>query len=149
MSTTIKLLFDENIGRPLVEAMRPLLHKYEEPVDVAHLLDLLGRHGEQDENWIPELADEEWLVISADRGKKPGPKLPLLCAEFGVRHILIKGALHNLKQFEKARAIIIVWPSLIAARTKPRGTRFLLTMGPKYPVLKEVPAIASAPQRAS
>lgn len=137
MSTTIKLLFDENIGKPLVDAMLPLLSKYRDPPVVEHLLDLLGRHGEKDKVWIPKLAEESWLVISADRGKKGGSKLPLLCAHHKVSHVLIKGKLHNVRQFEKARAIIVVWPSLVDACTKPKGTRFLLTWGAKYPVLQE------------
>ena len=121
---------EPNFGRPLVKAMEPLLVTYHEPVVVKHVLDFQGQ-GETDDKWVPRLAAEDWIVISCDRGKQfGGPKLPALCQHFKVTHVLVSGTLHGKKQFEKARAVITVWPELVKLTTAVKGTRFSLRMGP-------------------
>ena len=121
----MKLLFDENFGRPLVEALKQLLSFTREAVEVRHIIEL--RHGGRADNeWVPEVAGEDWLVLTCDRGKRAGPKLPQLCRDARVTHVLISGSLHNSPQFEKARAVLVVWPALVAAAAATAGTRFSL-----------------------
>lgn len=130
MSAQLKFLFDENFGGPLVKAMGAFLLAYHEPVEVKHVLDFQGE-GETDDKWVPRLAVEDWIVVSCDRGKQfGGPKLPALCQHFKVTHVLVSGTLHRKKQFEKARAVITVWPELVKLPAALRGTRYSLRMGP-------------------
>lgn len=138
MKEKLKLLFDENFGQPLVHALANLLAFYESPLQVEHLIHYVGRHGERDDVWIPLLAKEGWIVITADLGRCGGLKLPRICAAEKVTHVLLSGSLHQRKQFEKARAILVVWPELIDAATEPKGTRFKLQLGPTHPVLVKV-----------
>ncbi len=67
-----------------------------------------------------------WLVITCDRGKTSGPKLPQLCRAAGLTHILVSGTLHGKPQFEKARAVLVVWHDLVTADAESKGARFSL-----------------------
>jgi hypothetical protein len=121
----MKLLFDENFGRPMVEALKQVVAFSRDPVEVRHIIEL--RHGGRGDNeWVPEVAGNDWLVLTCDRGKRAGPKLPQLCREAGLTHVLISGSLHNSPQFEKARAVLVVWPALVEAASATAGTRFSL-----------------------
>jgi hypothetical protein len=79
-----------------------------------------------DDVWLERVASEDWVIISSDRGKKyGGPKLPRFCEELSITHILISASLHQEKQFEKARAIVYLFPELIEIATaQERGSRF-------------------------
>ncbi len=127
----MKLLFDENIGKPLVLAIAGLASFSDPPVEVKHILEITQACSVPDHVWIPKIASESWLVVSADRGRRgKGMPLPKVCRQFGVSHVLISGALHQQRQFEKARAIFIVWPKLIDAYAGPPGTEYVLQSGP-------------------
>jgi hypothetical protein len=134
----MKLLFDENFGRPLVEALKQVITFSRDATEVRHIVDL--RHGgRRDDEWVPEVAGGDWLVLTCDRGKSAGPKLPQLCREAGLTHVLVSGALHNSPQFEKARAVMVVWPALLAAAEEAAGTRFSLRYShSRHPVLVRV-----------
>ena len=53
---------------------------------------------------------------------RSGAKLPRVCKELGVRHVLIGGKLNSLPQFEKARAVVSVWSDLVEAVADPHGS---------------------------
>lgn len=142
----MKMLFDENFGLPLVKAMKGVIAFSRDPVEVRHISEL--RHsGRRDEEWVPEVAANGWLVLSADRGRRSaGPKLPSLCRAHAITHALVSGGLHAAPQFEKARAVLAVWPGLLAAFTAPAGTRFSLRYShERTPVLVRFAATTSQP----
>lgn len=121
----MKLLFDENFGLPLVNALKQIIDFSREATEVRHIREL-RYGGRKDDEWVPLIATGDWLVLTCDRGKSAGPKLPQLCREAGLTHVLVSGTLHNSPQFEKARAVLAVWPGLVAAAAGPRGTRYSL-----------------------
>ena len=85
--------------------------------------------GIDDQEWVPKLRAEGWVVISADRGKQcGGAKLPQVCAAHEVTHVLLSSALHQMQQFEKMRAILSCWPQLCQLHQEPNGTRFRLRL---------------------
>lgn len=144
MSDAVRLFFDENIGSRIYKAIVELL-KFNKNVNIetAHLvLDYHGQ-GQWDESWTPKLKDEEWIVISADRGRKgskKGAPLPIICKENGITHVLISGKLHKRQQFEKACAIIEAREKLFSLGDEPKGSCWLLQMGswgPAKPKRKE------------
>jgi hypothetical protein len=98
------------------------------PTAVRHVLDYYSQ-GTPDSVWIPELAKEDWTIISADRARRAGgPKLPLLCRQFGVTHILLSGKIHCQPQFQKIVSVATVWDDIVATRDAPRGTQFILRL---------------------
>ena len=126
MNEPIKILFDENFGEPLVSALAVFLDWYEESVEIRHLFKF-AKASEKDEVWVPRIAPGGWTVISTDRAKRCGGKrLPDLCREYAVTHILLSASIHEAKQFEKMRAFIAVWPRIILAAKCNNGTRFSL-----------------------
>lgn len=134
----MKLLLDENLSRPATEALRNLISRTREPVEIKHLLDLCPS-GILDLNWLPQFQDqiEPWLIITADSGKRcGGDRLPQICGELGIRHVLLSGKLHQRRQFDKIRAVITVWPALKEAHSSAAGSRFKLQQAGDTFVLK-------------
>ncbi|MBI1902062.1 MAG: hypothetical protein HYS13_13245 [Planctomycetia bacterium] len=116
--STTKILFDENIPRLLVSELARLMTfaLEDERADVRHLLDFTNQQGVWDEVWIPRAAQEEWMVIAADRGKKgtkKGDKLPRLCAAYGMTLVLLSRRVHVRPRFQKLLTILSVWHELI------------------------------------
>lgn len=107
--------------------MAELVRVCRDPSVVETIVDFRNTHGTKDAEWVPKISQDEWVVISADRGKSNrGQKLPRLCKDFGVRHVLLSNRIHELKQFAKIRAILSVWDGLFGVMNSPAGTRFLL-----------------------
>jgi hypothetical protein len=132
----LRLLFDENFGRPIVRCFADLAGWDRRVEQVTHLFDIAGS-GSADEHWIPLAAERGYVVVSCDVGRgKRSRRLPDICRLAGVTHVLIRGKLHHEKQFEKVRAILVVWPELMIARQVPPGSRFALQKGPVNPTLK-------------
>lgn len=121
----MKLLFDENFGLPLVKALRGLIAFSRELTEAQHIIEL-QHSGAKDAEWIPKIAAGGWIVLTADRGRSAGAKLPQLCRAAGITHVLVSGSLHNRPQFEKARAVLVVWPQLAAMAAEPPGGSFSL-----------------------
>ena len=148
MNEPVKLLFDECVGAPVAEHFGLFLKGiYPEPHEVRHCLDF-QKQGIPDEQWIPEMARNRFMVITADRGKRTnGKKLPLLCVKFAMTHIMFGPSVHDLKSSAKVLALGAVWEKIIAAYHGERGSRFLMTMrGGTHPVINRV-AISDAEQK--
>ena len=64
-----KFLFDECFGRPLVIRLREFLELSEEHVVSLLELESAGS-GAVDDDWITTLSPSQWVVISADRGRR-------------------------------------------------------------------------------
>lgn len=139
-----KFLFDECLGRPLTEALRKLVGFHRHPIGILHIFDRFPP-GTHDEVWVPVIANEDWIVVSVDRGKSPGPKLPVICAQLGVRHILLAPSAAQLPQFEKARALLRVWRDAINLAQAPAGTRALLKLQQSGPTLDPRPPTPAQP----
>ena len=122
----MKVLVDENIGIPLIKALSNILQFHPSKPYLKSLLEYF-KSGTQDPEWIQEIAEDDWIIVTSDRGRKSGGnKLPLLCREQHVTHILISGKLHNSPQFEKIKAIINCWDEIVETQKAPKGSRFAL-----------------------
>jgi hypothetical protein len=125
VSAPARFLFDECLGKPLMETVRQTV-----PTEAAfvHICDYLSQ-GVLDTDWIPQIAREGgWVVITSDGGKhsKKGDKLPELCREHGITHVVLSATLHAKKSHEKVAAIIEMWEQIEATVTAITGTRFQL-----------------------
>jgi hypothetical protein len=127
----IRLLFDETIGDPVVCALAGLL-RFEKQISIEaqSMRQFLGA-GTKDSEWVGKAAAEEWFVITGDRGKKnDGAPLDLLLPFHGISGAFLTGRLHGERsQFEKMRAILVIWPHLLEAiQNGPRGVRYKISI---------------------
>lgn len=146
MSGAPKLLFDENFGQPSVKALATLAKGSADKPRITHYLELFPE-GEDDDVWIPQVANEGYAIISADRGSRMGgSKFPLVCKAHNVTHVLVSARIHERSSFEKMRAVIHVWPGLMGLVDAPAGSRYLLRLSTaRTPMLVRNEAAARPP----
>ncbi len=124
MNPTAQFLFDECIGKPYVANLREMVPG--EPT-LFHLsdLDLLGQ---LDEEWIPKIAADGWIVVTSDAGKKglKGGKLPRLCREHKITHVVLSSTLHQMRAHLKIGALASMWEDLLELRNSKPGTGYKL-----------------------
>lgn len=72
------------------------------------------------------LANEsaEWVVITADRGvnSRRSQKLPLICRQYKIRHILFSGTLLSRGTLHHKQALVSVWLDIIDFCSKAPGS---------------------------
>jgi hypothetical protein len=126
----VKLVFDATFGQPWVVNLRGIFHSHPRPQPtLLHLSDIIAEDEKDDPIWIPKLTKIGCVVVSADRGKHSGPfeRLPRICSECGVTHILFSARMHHKASgFERARAIIVLWHDIVAACKGAPGSRYLI-----------------------
>ncbi len=88
------------------------------------------QQGEQDEDWIPRLPDDdfEYVVITADGGKQSirGKKLPELCRKYKITHVILSATLSQKTSSEKEAALLQFWYHIAALHDEEPGSRFQL-----------------------
>jgi hypothetical protein len=98
-----------------------------------------GFGGMNDEDWIPLIANEGWVIITADSGKQTrqakGKKLPAVCKEWRVTYAACSPAIVHFNSFEKYRLMLGLWDSLIALKDSPRGTGYSIRLISGRPAL--------------
>src|SRR5262245_57359260 len=108
-----------------MEQLAGLLAVAPEKTCLRHVLEFQSQ-GVFDEVWVPQIAAEGWIIITADRGKRgrqgKGEKLPLLCRRFAITHVMLSAAIHRKNGFEKTRAILAAWPDIAKLPGEPRGS---------------------------
>lgn len=129
MNPSPRFLFDECLPAP---AIRALAESHQ--TEFASLVAMLGEQGVVDEKWIPLIATEgRWVVITSDGGRQRsrGAKLPDLCREHNVTHVVITSSIHSKKTADKLRILSESWDRIVQAVTEaPPGTRFRLRYKP-------------------
>jgi len=81
--------------------------------------------------WMPQRAPDGWIVLTGDRGKggrTKGAKLPFLCEQHGVTHIMLGPSAHHLPSDKKIVAIASVWDEIVKLPDAPRGSAYLLSV---------------------
>ena len=124
---TAKFMFDECLSEAAMEGLDKITPK---PHIFAHVISHF-KSGIHDDVWIPKLGEDGgWVVISADRGKgsSKGGKLPELCKEHKVTHVLLSGKLHQKKSHEKISAIGLLWGEISKLHLEPPGSCFIMRM---------------------
>jgi hypothetical protein len=138
MSQPVKLLVDECIGRPLMESMRNMLN-WDSPAPTIHHLTSYFVPGEADDVWIPKIAGDGWMILTGDKGSRGRAKLPKICRQYKITHIITSSAVSKMKQMDKVAAIVAVWGAIKQdCPPAPAGSRFYLRLNNGKPVLKKV-----------
>ncbi len=139
MTPAIRLLFDDCLSKHVTAKLSELNQFARVPVEIAHLA-TLNMEGALDDDWVPRIAEQGYLVLTADRGKKRsrGGKLPIICRRHGVSFVLMSSAVHKMDQFDKMRAVVSVWPKLLAAHAGEKGIGYILrkTIGDGFDLVR-------------
>lgn len=127
MSTAPKFFFDECVGRPIMETVEQKLQSQGVSVTFSHLKDRFAEK-QLDEDWIPQIAPEGWVIITSDQARKrsKGGRLPELCIEYEVTHVLIGTTLHHKSSGEKEKALLDAWGDIMKLTSVPKGSRYRL-----------------------
>lgn len=128
MNPPLKLLFDECVGKRMVKLFADLLAYTKDPPEVKTVVEYF-QSGIYDEIWVPQIADQGWIVITGDSGqggRGKGEKLPVVCRQYGVTHVVFGRGLQQQNGFEKIRAIMIVWPEICMLPSRPRASGWSL-----------------------
>lgn len=123
----VKLLLDECLGRPIVADMNQML-SWDRPAPTIHHLTKYFLPGTKDEDWIPRIKNEGWVVLTQDKGRKGRHKLPKICALYKITHIVLSKAVAHQKQYQKANTIIGAWEQIKECANATAGTRFRLKL---------------------
>jgi hypothetical protein len=130
LNGSLKLLFDECIGEPVMKHLASLVATGPVQAEFLHVRRLL-LEGIPDSEWVPKIAANGWIVISADRGKRNrrerrDEKLPYLCRLHSITDVLLSASVHQYSNFDKGRAILAVWDEIAALPAQPAGSRWSL-----------------------
>jgi hypothetical protein len=124
----LRLFFDECCSPRLVKKLTEL-HKAANPgLEIAHLPEYFKK-GDADDVWLALLRKKgEWIVVSADRGRKTkGAKLPLVCKTLEITHVLFSSVLVKAGYKDQESAMILAWPTLLKLPSLPLGTPLTLS----------------------
>jgi hypothetical protein len=125
----VKFFFDNTFPRQLVEILKLL------KVDACHLQDEFPANT-LDVDWIPEIGERGWVVVTGDRGiaRKPAEKKALEEANI-VAVFMAKGFTHK-PIFDLVSSFVKWWPEIErqASRVKP-GTSLQVTINGKVEML--------------
>jgi len=128
LNDPIRLLFDECLGKPLLRDIEKLLSWDRPKPTISHLLDYF-QAGTCDSVWIPKVAQDGWVILTSDRAKRSThAKLPNICLEYQITHILMGPSILHLKQSQKANAIVALWEDIKKCNDAPKGTRFTMRL---------------------
>ena len=145
MNRPIKLLFDECLTGPVVEQLCKLLAYSKRIVEHKLLPDIVKR-GTTDDEWVPKIKDDGFIVVTGDSGRiggTKGTKLPFVCQRYSVTYVMLSGSIQQKSGFEKARAFMAVWEEVCELYDKPPGSGWLIKMVGERSyrlVKKELPA---------
>ncbi|WP_425615712.1 hypothetical protein NA78x_005642 [Anatilimnocola sp. NA78] len=131
-------MFDANIGKPMIDELARILESQSaqehELAEVVHVFDFqaslgMGEEGVWDEHWIKQAGEQGYTVIASDRGKggvSKGKKLPRLCEEYGITHVLLGESIHRRRKFSKLLSILSVWHELVDIAREEPGKRYFM-----------------------
>jgi len=118
----LKLFFDECLSKRLPTRLIELYLEDYPHLETTHLTNRYAS-GTKDSEWIPMLAKEDWILVTADAGKSRQEKLPILCAEFEITHIIISSTILKSRYMRHKEAFYCLWPQIAQVPLLPKGTR--------------------------
>jgi hypothetical protein len=125
VSDPARFLFDECLSHRVMQSLGELLRTAGVAVEFEHVI-TKQFGGINDDIWIPQIADERWVIVTGDRGMKQkagkGEKLPIVCEQFGVNYVFFSRSWHNRSNADKVGALVSLWPQIMAVHSEPRGS---------------------------
>jgi hypothetical protein len=127
MSAPLRLLFDECCSKRLPRELFEFYRIDHPDMVLRHLMENFAP-GTPDPDWLAPLReDRTWIVITKDAGvKSPDHKLPLICREWGITHVVFTGGIIGGGYAVQKQALAAVWPQLFLLHRLPPGTQVKL-----------------------
>ena len=112
--------------------MRQLCSVVDTQFEFVHICDLL-KSGVPDKEWVPSLAGNLWVIITSDAGKHSvkNDKLPSLCRQHELTHIVFGSTLHSQKAIKKLEVLVNLWMDIESTINEIAGTRFKIRCSKK------------------
>jgi hypothetical protein len=125
-------LFDECVIGPVIveQDLTASLALFGAEAELTHLFQKFSP-GTLDSIWISQIAAEGgWIVVTSDRGakSKKSERLPLICRELRVTHVVLSRGLHKRSAYFRTLANSSSWRQLLDAAEAAKGTGFSLSM---------------------
>jgi len=116
--------FDETFGHPWVITLTNLfLMRRETQPYLKHVFQIVDP-GTNDTDLIDSLVGRgDCIIISGDTGRDE-PRLPQVCQQKNITHIILSSSVHHATKFERARAVIMLWPKILKTFDAPPGSRY-------------------------
>lgn len=137
----MKLFFDQCLSKRLPIHIAQIYSEDHPDLQTKHLSECYAPNT-PDDKWIAILEKEkDWIVITADDGSgSKKPKLPIICAQLGVTHIVMTPTLHQSPFKEHKQAILCLSPQIRVVPRLPKGTKVSMQYrefsGRKWPHLR-------------
>ena len=127
MSAGLKLFFDECCSPRLPRELRDFYQRDYPGLQIRHLMEDWTA-GTPDSQWLDALRqDPSWIVITKDAGKNSAQeKLPLICREWGITHIVFTAGIISKGFVTQKNAIAGVWEQLFQLHCLPPGSQVKL-----------------------
>lgn len=119
----MKIFFDATVGEPWVIALASFFSLHKDPKPLFRHIHEISPRGAYDNEWLSEIFKQDCIIITGDAGRRK-PRLPQLCKENKKTHIIFSPTLQKSSLFNKARAIVVLWPEIADAFNHPKGSRF-------------------------
>jgi hypothetical protein len=134
----VKLFLDDCISPRLAPVLQSVLDLGTTKA-VVHHFDQLAASGTGDDLWVPRAAEDGYVVVTKDSGRKRrGPPLQLLLPAWNIPAIFCYRKLNLQPSFVQASAIVAILPGLVGtSRAGPPKGRYRLKMteaqcGPRF-----------------
>lgn len=115
--------FDETFGHPWVTTLTNLfLMRRETQPYLKHVFHNVDP-GTNDTDLIDSLDRGDCIIISGDTGRDE-PRLPQVCQQKNITHIILSSSVHHATKFERARAVVMLWPKILKTFDAPPGSRY-------------------------
>src|SRR5215213_8427794 len=105
--------FDNNLAPRYARMLKAL------DVDVIHLQELFAPDT-KDEQWLPELRDSGWTLVTIDRAITRDPVNALALKESGITAIFIPRGVERLSRWDQAAWLITRWAIIDAFAQRAR-----------------------------
>jgi hypothetical protein len=128
LSVPLKLYFDACCSKSIPIELKVFFKDEFPDLETKHVLDRYPQSTD-DSVWLADLReDRSWIVVTCDRGcDKSKERLPVICREWNITHILFTPALLKMGKLAQKQALVTVWRDIVRLHELRAGT--LLKLG--------------------
>jgi len=116
----LRLFLDECCSSRLVDDLKEFFAIDYPDTEIMHLTKSFPR-GTDDSVWLSKI-DPDWIVVTQDKGRAASNKLPMICQEKSITHVVFTAAVITSGYSGQKAALAACWEQLFLLRKLPGGT---------------------------